>query len=68
MTRLIKIWNENQKPLSEISLKILHAGTAYTKAKQKINLKVHTEYLDKRMNLWESGNFDEVMQETRAIQ
>ena len=38
------------------------------KPSKKSSSKLNTAYLNKRLNLWEEGNFDELMKEMRAIQ
>ena len=70
MTRLIEIWNEQKLPVSDISLKLLMVMPAVLLQKpyQNSKSKLHSEYLKKRLILWENGRFDELMREARTIQ
>ena len=38
------------------------------KPNRKSTAKEHSKYLDKRLNLWNAGNFEELMKECTAIQ
>ena len=69
-TRLIEIWNEQQLPLRDLSLKMMMTMPAVLLQKpyQNSKSKLHSEYLKKRLDLWENGQFDELMQEARSIQ
>ena len=69
-TRLIEIWNHDKKPLADISLKLLMSMPALLlqKPSRKSTAKQHSQYLDKRLDLWNAGNFEELMKECRAIQ
>ena len=70
MTRLIELWNEDVKPTSDIALKMLMIMilTLLQKPSKKSTTKMHKKYLEKRLDLWDSGKFDELMAESRAIQ
>ena len=70
LTRLIDIWNADSHPLSNVSLKLsmIMPALLLQKPSKKSSSKLNTEYLNKRLNLWEEGNFDELMKEMRAIQ
>ena len=69
-TRLIEIWNEEKLPVSNISLKLLMIIPAILLQKpyRNSNSKLHSEYLRKRLVLWDDGKFDELMREARSIQ
>ena len=69
-TRLIEIWNEEKLPVSNISLKLLMIMPAILLQKpyRNSNSKLHSEYLRKRLVLWDVGKFDELMREARSIQ
>ena len=69
-TRLINIWVDNMAELSDFSIKMAMCMPAILlqKPSRKSTSKQHTEYLKKRMNLWESGMFDELLTEARSIQ
>ena len=68
-TKLIESWN-SATTLGEISLKMLMLMPTLLlqKPSRKSNSKQHSEYLNKRLNLWQNGNFDELLREGRAIQ
>ena len=70
MTRLINIWNEDCRPLSGIALKLVMIMPALLlqKPSRKSTAKQHSEYLNKRLTLWEIGSFDQLMREVRSIQ
>ena len=70
LTRLIDIWNADNHPLSNVSLKfsMIMPALLLQKPSKKSSSKLNTAYLNKRLNLWEEGNFDELMKEMRAIQ
>ena len=67
---LITMWNERRKPMFDISLKMVMIMPALLlqKPTNKSNAKQHVEYLKKRIDHWKEGNFDELVQEGRAIQ
>ena len=69
-TKLITMWNERRKPMFDISLKMVMIMPALLlqKPTNKSNAKQHVEYLKKRIDHWKEGNFDELVQEGRAIQ
>ena len=69
-TRLINIWNENSVPLVDSALKFLMImpSILLQKPNQKSTAKIHSAYLQKRLELWENGRFDDLMQEARSIQ
>ena len=69
-TRLIEILNEEKLPVSNISLKLLMIMPAILLQKpyRNSNSKLHSEYLRKRLVLWDDGKFDELMREARSIQ
>ena len=67
---MIEVRNENAAPLSNIALKLIMIMPALLlqKSFKKSSSKQHTEYLNSRMNLWEKGDIDEILKESRAIQ
>ena len=69
-TRLINIWNESNVPLADSALKLVMIMPAVLlqKPSRKSTAKIHSTYLQKRMELWENGRFDDLMQEARSIQ
>ena len=69
-TRLIETWNQQKQPLCNLSLKLamIMPAVLLQKPCKKSTSKIHTEYLNKRLDRWESGNFDSLMKEVRAIQ
>ena len=70
MTRLITFWTEDRKPLADVALKLLMVMPALLlqKPHKKSTSKQHTQYLNKRMDLWDAGNLEELLREGRAIQ
>ena len=69
-TKLITMWNEGRKPMYDVALKMVMVMPALLlqKPSTKSSAKQHKEYLKKRLDHWTGGNFDELMQEERAIQ
>ena len=69
-TRLIEIWSEDRTPLSDIALKMLMCMPKLLLQKpfKKSKTKIHGQYLNKRLDLWENGLFDELLKENRSIQ
>ena len=69
-TRLIDVWNANAAPMNNIALKLIMVMPTLLLQKpfKNSSSKQHTEYLIRRMNLWEKGDFDEILKESRAIQ
>ena len=69
-TRLIDIWTEDQAPVSHIALKMLMCMPKILLQKpfKKSKSKLHSVYLNKRLDLWKNGKFDELMKENRSIQ
>lgn len=69
-TQLIESWCEGKQPVCEVALKIVMVmpGILLQKPCKKTTAKQHTEYLNKRLNLWESGDFDTLLREARGIQ
>ena len=69
-TRLIEIWNEGKQPLCQIALKMVMLMPALLMQKpcRKSTAKQHSEYINKRLDSWENGDFDLLMKESRAIQ
>ena len=67
--RLIDTWTEEKEPLCKFSLKMVMVMPAVLMQKpcSKSTAKQHTEYLNKRLNAWEEGNFELLMKESRAI-
>ena len=69
-TRLINLWNGNVLPMADVALKLLMVMPALLlqKPSRKSNAKQHTEYLRKRLELWNSGNFRDLITEGKTIQ
>jgi hypothetical protein len=68
-TRLLSIWNEDSgMKESAIKFVMIMPALLLQKPCRKSNAKQHSEYLQKRMILWEDGKFDELLREARAIQ
>ena len=70
LTRLIKKWIANHDSLFEFSFKMAMCMPAILLQKpgRKSTAKQHTEYLKKRLDLWEAGKFNELLTEARYIQ
>ena len=56
--------------MSNIALKLsmIMPAALLQKPSRKSTSKQHSEYLNKRLGLWENGQFDELMKEARDIQ
>ena len=69
-TRLIENWCEGKQPVCEIALKVLMImpGIILQKPCNKTTAKQNTEYLNKRLNSWEAGDFETLLKEARGIQ
>lgn len=70
LTRLIDVWNSDSQPMCNIALKMsmVMPAVLLQKPSRKSSAKQHTEYLNKRLSLWEDGKFNELMIEGRTIQ
>ena len=68
--RLINTWVDNVAEISDFSIKMAMCMPAILlqKPSRKSTSKQHTHYLQKRMFLWETGNFEELLVEARSIQ
>ena len=69
-TRLIEHWCEGKQPVCEIALKLvmIMPGILLQKPCKKRTAKQHTEYLNKRLDLLEAGDFETILKEARSIQ
>ena len=69
LTRLIESWT-NSTEICDTALKALMVMPALLlqKPTRKSTAKQHKEYLKKRLDLWSSGNFEELLKEGRQIQ
>ena len=69
ITRLINEWN-NMSPLSNIAMKALSVmpSLLLQKPSKTSKAKDHTKCLERRLILWEKGEFDSLLRETCSIQ
>ena len=69
-TRLIEVWLAESSPLADSALKLLMCmpKMLLQKPYRKSKTKQHSTYLNKRLDQWENGNFEELMKENRDIQ
>ena len=69
-TTLINHWCEGETPIARVALKIvmIMPGILLQKPCKKTSAKQNSEYLNKRMDEWERGDFDNIMKEARGIQ
>ena len=68
--RLISAWNSGSQKLYDISLKLvmIMPGLLLQKPSFKSTSKEHALCLARRLQLWEQGDFDELLRECRTIQ
>lgn len=68
--RLIEIWNQQVDLLKGISIKAVMTMPMLLlqKPSYKSKAKDHSECLNRRLNLWVEGRFDDLMRESRTIQ
>ena len=69
-TRLIEIWNQKVDPLKDISIEAVMTMPMLLLQKPSLKSKAkdHSECLNRRLNLWVEGKFDDLMRESRTIQ
>ena len=69
-TRLINIWNAESVEMKDIALKavMIMPALLLQKPSFKSKSKHHGECLERRLILWESGDFDALVKECTAIQ
>ena len=69
-TRLIEIWLADKKPLCDVAMKMLMCmpKMLLQKPSRKSRARQHSTYLNKRLDLWEKGDFEGLMKENKAIQ
>ena len=69
-TMLVEFWCEEKRPIYDIALKIIMVmpGILLQKPCKKTNAKMHSEYLSKRLDSWEKGDFTTLLKEARGIQ
>ena len=69
-TRLIEIWNQKVDPLKDISIKAVMTMPMLLLQKPSLKSKAkdHSECLNRRLNLWVEGKFNDLMRESRTIQ
>ena len=70
MIRVVNFWNDKSSGLSSISFKALMCMPALLlqKPHYRSKTKEHTEILNRRLTLWNDGDFDQLIREARAIQ
>ena len=70
MTKFIDYWNDESHAFKNIALKILMVMPALLlqKPSYKSKSKNHSDYLARRLDSWERGDFDALMNEGRTIQ
>ena len=70
LTKWIDCWNNENSAFREVALKIAMIMPAILLQKPhfKTKAKEHKECLNRRLDLWEAGNFEALLSEIRAIQ
>ena len=70
MTRVVNFWNDKSSGLSSISLKVLMCMPALLLQKPHYRSKTrqHTDIFNRRLTLWNDGDFDQLIREATAIQ